>query len=125
MQIVPKGKIGRSHSPTRPLSLFKVGGIVFKTVAVALMFAWCLAACAESRVNQDNFEKIRIGMTLAEVKAILGEPTESSSLGVPLFSGTTAVWKSGDVTINIQLVNGKVVAKEFLKPGSEARKARQ
>lgn len=94
----------------------------FKTAAVAIVFALCLMACAGSKINQENFEKIKTGMTLAEVKAILGEPTESSSIDVAVFSGTTAVWKRKDITISIQFVNGKVIAKEFLKPGKEGQR---
>ena len=31
-------------------------------------------------------------------------------------SGTTSTWRHGEVTITIQFVNGKVVAKQFAKP---------
>ena len=47
--------------------------------------------------------------------AILGEPTESSSVDVAVFSGTVSKWRAGDVTITIQFVNGKVVAKQLSK----------
>jgi outer membrane protein assembly factor BamE (lipoprotein component of BamABCDE complex) len=76
--------------------------------------ALCLVACG-SRINQDNFEKVQTGMTLAQVKVILGDPTESSSVDVAVFSGTVSKWKAGDVTITIQFVNGKVVAKQLSK----------
>jgi len=82
-------------------------------VALALC-AFCLAACG-SRINQADFEKIQTGMTMAQVTAILGEPTESSSVDVAVFSGTVSKWKAGDVTITIQFVNGKVVAKQLSK----------
>jgi hypothetical protein len=58
-------------------------------------------------------------MTLAQVKEILGEPTESSSVDVAVLSGTVSKWKQGDVTITIQFVNGKVVAKQFSKAKEE------
>ena len=35
------------------------------------------------------------------------------------------MWKGGGITINIQFMNGKVIAKEFLKPGKEAPKSGQ
>jgi outer membrane protein assembly factor BamE (lipoprotein component of BamABCDE complex) len=85
-------------------------------IAVALVLvAVCLAACSGSRINQENFEKIQTGMTLAQVTAILGEPTESSSVDVAVFSGTVSKWRAGDVTISIQFLNGKVVAKQLSK----------
>ena len=85
--------------------------------AVALIIVICmgLVVCSGSNLSQENFEKIQTGMTLAQVRAILGEPTESSSVDVAVFSGTVSKWKAGDVTITIQFVNGKVVAKQFSK----------
>ncbi len=79
-----------------------------------MLCAFCLVACG-SRVNPTNFEKIQTGMTMAQVTAILGEPTESSSVDVAVFSGTVSKWEKGDVTITIQFVNGKVVAKQLSK----------
>jgi hypothetical protein len=87
----------------------------FKAAAVAMVFALGLMACSGAKINQENFDKIKTGMTLPEVKAILGEPANSSSIDVAVFSGATAMWKGEGFTINIQFVNGKVIAKEFLK----------
>jgi outer membrane protein assembly factor BamE (lipoprotein component of BamABCDE complex) len=86
-------------------------------MAVALCLAICmsLAACSSYKISQENFEKIKTGMALAQVTAILGEPTESSSVDVAVFSGTVSKWKAGDITIAIQFVNGKVVAKQLSK----------
>jgi hypothetical protein len=92
----------------------------FKVAAVVMIFFFCLLACSGAKINQENFDKIKTGMTMAEVRAILGEPTDSSSIDVAIISGGTAMWKGEGVTINIQFMNGKVIAKEFLKPGKEA-----
>jgi outer membrane protein assembly factor BamE (lipoprotein component of BamABCDE complex) len=40
---------------------------------VLMLCAFCLAACG-SQVNQANFDKVQIGMTMAQVTAILGSP---------------------------------------------------
>ncbi len=80
-----------------------------------MLSAFVLAGCAGTRINAENFEKIQTGMTLGQVTAILGEPTESSSVDVAVFSGTVSKWKHGDVTITVQFVNGKVVAKQLSK----------
>jgi hypothetical protein len=88
---------------------FKLG-----IIGALVLCAFCLLACS-SRINPANFEKIQTGMTMAQVTAILGEPTESSSVDVAVFSGTVSKWKKGDVTITIQFVNGKVVAKQLSK----------
>ena len=86
----------------------------FGIITVLALCAFCLVACG-SRVSQANFEKIQTGMTTAQVTAILGEPTESSSVDVAVFSGTVSKWKAADVTITIQFVNGQVVAKQLSK----------
>jgi len=91
------------------LAKFKLG-IVVAVVLVALTLAGC-----GSRINQDNFDKVQTGMTMAQVKVILGNPTESSSVDVAVFSGTVSKWQAGDLIITIQFVNGKVVAKQLSK----------
>ena len=94
----------------------------FMTAAMAMVFLLCLMACSGAKINQENFDKIKTGMTLAEVKAILGEPTDSSSIDVAVISSGTAMWKGEGIAISIQFMNGKVIAKEFLKPRKEAPK---
>lgn len=87
--------------------------------ALCLAISLSLISCGGSKLTQENFEKIQTGMTLAQVQAILGEPTESSSVDVAVFSGTVSKWQQGEVTITIQFVNGKVVAKQFSKAKEE------
>jgi hypothetical protein len=84
-------------------------------VALSLAVIMSLVSCSSFKISQENFEKIHTGMSLAQVTAILGEPTESSSVDVAVFSGTVSKWKAGGITITIQFVNGKVVAKQFSK----------
>lgn len=84
-------------------------------VRVGLTLLLCstlLPGCA-SKITQENFEKIQSGMTQAEVTAILGDPTESSSIGLGPIGGTTSTWKANGRTVTIQFVNGKVIAKVF------------
>ncbi|HEY9073349.1 MAG TPA: outer membrane protein assembly factor BamE [Desulfobaccales bacterium] len=83
--------------------------------SVIVLFSLCLTACGSSRLTQENFDKIHPGMAQAEVTAILGEPTESSSVDVAVFSGTASTWKKDGTTITIQFANGKVVAKQLSK----------
>jgi outer membrane protein assembly factor BamE (lipoprotein component of BamABCDE complex) len=92
-------------TPSASLSMVAALGLLVVT----------LAACGSTKLTQDNFDKIQIGMTRAQVVIILGNPTESSSVDMAVFSGTVSKWKQGDVTISIQFVNGKVVAKQFFK----------
>jgi outer membrane protein assembly factor BamE (lipoprotein component of BamABCDE complex) len=84
-------------------------------VALGIVICMSLVSCSGYKISQENFEKIQTGMSLAQVTAILGEPTESNSVDVAVFSGTVSKWKAEGVTITIQFVNGKVVAKQFSK----------
>jgi outer membrane protein assembly factor BamE (lipoprotein component of BamABCDE complex) len=86
-----------------------------RALALGVVICMSLVSCSGSKISQENFEKIQTGMPLAQVQAILGEPTESSSVDVAVFSGTVSKWRAGDVTITIQFVNGKVVAKQLSK----------
>jgi hypothetical protein len=82
--------------------------------ALALALALAVAAC--SKVNQENFAKVRDGMSEQEVHALLGSPTESSSVSVLGISGTSSKWVTKDAVVTVQFVNGKVRLKSFDKP---------
>ena len=72
-----------------------------------------LAVGCGSKVTQENFDKVQAGMSREDVKSILGEPTESSGVGVGALSGDAWVWKKNGTVITIQFVGGKVLAKQF------------
>jgi hypothetical protein len=82
--------------------------------ALALALALAVAAC--SRVTHENFTKVRDGMSEQEVHALLGNPTESSSVSVLGISGTSSKWVTKDAVVTVQFVNGKVRLKSFDKP---------
>lgn len=86
-----------------------------RVVALGMAICMSIVSCSGSKISQENFDKIQTGMPLAQVTAILGPATESSSVDVAVFSGTVSKWKAGGVTITIQFVNGKVVAKQLSK----------
>jgi hypothetical protein len=85
-------------------------------VPVLLLLLLALVACG-SKINEANFDKIKKDMTQEEVYALLGQPTESSSLRIGGLSGSSSTWTSEEATISIQFLNEKVKAKEFSKPG--------
>jgi hypothetical protein len=78
-----------------------------------LLLAVLVAAC--SRVTADNFEKIQEGMSEPEVRALLGSPTESSSVTVLGVSGSASRWTGRDAEIVVRFINGKVALKTFEK----------
>ena len=95
---------------------------VDRSIGIAILML-VLAACG-SRLSQENFDKIREGMSQKEVRDILGEPVNaegSSFLGI---SGGEAVWKDDKTVITVRFLNDKVVSKRLSsadKKGSAAR----
>jgi hypothetical protein len=81
-----------------------------------LILVLLLAAC--SKVTEDNYRKLEEGMTEEQVVAILGRPTESSSVSVLGLGGTVSRWVSGDAVITVRFVNGRAGLKSYDKPAS-------
>ena len=84
------------------------------SLLIPVLATLLLAACA--KITQENFSRIERGMTEQEVIAILGSPTESSSVDVLGISGTAARWVGSDAEITVRFVGGKVALKSFDKP---------
>jgi hypothetical protein len=87
------------------------------SLMTAVLAAILLAACA--KITQENFSRIESGMSEQEVIAILGSPTESSSVDVLGISGTAARWAGSDAEITVRFVGGKVALKSFDKPAAK------
>lgn len=81
-------------------------------VVLVVLSLLLLAGC--DRVTRDNYEKIRSGMTMDEVVEIIGEPSDTSSIGVGPLEATTARWDGKKGTISIQFTGQKVRIKRFL-----------
>lgn len=81
----------------------------------ALILAALLLAACGAKISAENFERIQDGMTQKEVIAILGEPTETSSVNIAGVSGGMSTWKDGSTVISVQFLNGKVQAKQLAK----------
>jgi hypothetical protein len=85
---------------------------VLKLSMTICLTAFLLLGCT-SPISAENYQKIQNGMTLEQVKAVLGEPTEAKTAGIGPLSGTAATWKQGDLTISIQFLNNKVQLKSM------------
>ena len=90
-----------------------------KKLLLALLAALVVVAC--SKVSQENFLKIREGMSEEEVIAILGRPTESNSVNILGISGTASRWVAGDTVVTVRFVNGQVAFKSFDKAGTAGK----
>jgi hypothetical protein len=88
-----------------------------KSALIAFAAVLLFAAC--SKITQENFSKVRDGMTEQEVGALLGPPTTSSSVQIVGLSGTSSRWDGSDAVITVSFVNGKVALKSFDKPGAK------
>lgn len=68
-----------------------------------LSFCVLLAAC--SKVNQENYAKLKAGMTKTEVEALLGAPEEcAGAIGL-----TSCTWGDEKASISVQYAGDKVL----------------
>lgn len=89
--------------------------------AAVLFLAAMLAACG-SKVSEENYDKITVGMKEAEVGRILGVASESRSTSVKVdevFTSTQSKWRGDKGTIVVVFFNGEVQSKMHYPPGAE------
>ncbi|MEO1084967.1 MAG: hypothetical protein AAFY88_12050 [Acidobacteriota bacterium] len=89
--------------------------LLIQRSAAVLLAAALVVSLGCTRLTQENFNRIDKGMAFEEVQAILGEPTESKSVGIGPLSGTAASWDDGKTRIEIKFVNEKVQLKSLEK----------
>ncbi len=74
----------------------------FRTLAVV---AFCVVLAACSKINQENYSKLKAGMSKAEVEAILGKLTEcSGALGM-----SSCTWGDEKAFISVQYAADKAL----------------
>ena len=96
---------------------------IFLSVALILVAILSLTACGGSKLTKENFDKITCatlnydtmkyegGMMLDDVKALLGEPTESASSTVMGSTTTAYVWGSATKGITVTFVDNMAISK--------------
>lgn len=82
--------------------------------SLVFTLALLLVSCS-SKINQENFDKIQVGMSEQEVAQILGPPTDTASVSIGDLSGSSSTWKAKHARIDIQFLNGQVKIKNFSK----------
>jgi len=84
---------------------------------LAIFTVFTVDACKSgplSTLTQENLDKVQNDMSSAQVKAILGEPTDSSTEPIPIVGGnkTTLTYSGPQAHIVIVLKNDQVQSKE-------------
>lgn len=90
------------------------------------LFLCCLAvliASCNSRINKDNFDRIKTGMSLQDVVNILGNPSSSASISFGPSTVASVRWENRNGTITVQFFNGVVKIKQFIEGVSTPRKS--
>lgn len=77
---------------------------------VSCLLALVLVACS-SKLTNENFTKIKNGMSEGEVQAILGEPSKVENSEVLGFRNTTYYYESGKTRVQISFINDGVITK--------------
>jgi len=90
---------------------------VFFIGLIALFVVSTFSACgggSPATLTQANLDKIQIDMSSTDVKAILGEPTESKTEPIPIVGGTktTYIYANKNDRVVIILKNDNVQTKE-------------
>ncbi len=80
-------------------SEWRRSGVVLLVVSVLVIWG------CSSKINQENYKKIKIGMGYEEVAAILGEPVQCESV----LGANSCDWGDEKRMINIKFVADNVV----------------
>ncbi len=80
---------------------------------VTCFLAFWLSGCGSShRITQENYDRLKTGMTSAEVEAVLGKPDEIKSADIPLVATASHLYENGGNRIVLTFYNDKLVTKE-------------
>jgi hypothetical protein len=62
----------------------------------------------KAKVTKENADKIKVGMSRAEVEAILGKGATSAGAKIESYGGEVTVWEGADGAITVGFANDKV-----------------
>ncbi|GLZ86039.1 lipoprotein [Metapseudomonas resinovorans] len=75
------------------------------SLRILALLSCCLVLTACNKLNQENYSKLKSGMTKAEVEQLLGSPTECS--GAVGF--TSCTWGDEKTFVSVQYAGEKVL----------------
>jgi|ERR1051326_7311713 hypothetical protein len=86
-------------------------------ILAAVILSVALVGCGSaSKVSQQSYQKVRVGMTEAQADALLGNPCASAdnSDDSSIDPGVTVLtWKGNGQTVTLWLLDGKIQSKEL------------
>ena len=122
----PRPRDVRRKKGGLPTWVWVVGGIGAAVLLLGCLgggglMIWLASGSLTNKVTEENYNKIKLGMNEAQVKAILGEPTAvedldqaAGNVGIKIRMPTTGlrvlVWKNGNNRITLTFRNDKVVS---------------
>jgi hypothetical protein len=82
---------------------------IFRRIGALAVAAALAGGCGVfgSRLTAENCSRIVDDMTLEQVTAILGPPTDNKTIGVGPLSATTVTWEDQHMKINVKFLNDK------------------
>ncbi|HEY8966885.1 MAG TPA: outer membrane protein assembly factor BamE [Candidatus Methylacidiphilales bacterium] len=83
-----------------------------KRILLALLAPVLLLSACASKLTDENLRKVRTGMSVAEVKAILGSPDKSETSETLGIRATTYYYKTSHGEVKISFLNDNVMVKE-------------
>jgi hypothetical protein len=86
-------------------------GRAWGRMAIAVLLLALAAGC--SKVNADNYAKVRANMTRDQVYNVLGKPDEVSGGDIGPISMSTETWKGSKETVTVTFGGDKVVLKSI------------
>jgi hypothetical protein len=127
----PLSKPRRKRPPEAKPSIFRdrrtytVAGVLLLMAVpplLALMYVGVFDGFFAARVNEENYEQIKVGMKEKDIRKLLGRPTSIDRNAVPRLSGRAAkyavsdknyplrfVWQDEDDVIWADIIKGRVV----------------
>lgn len=84
----------------------KRGMLIIKLVVLVICMFSILALTGCSKVNKENYDKIKIGMSFEEVVVVLGKPGTCEE---PILKTKSCIWGSSDKQIKIKFAGDIVV----------------
>ncbi|MCF8037011.1 MAG: DUF3862 domain-containing protein [Desulfobacteraceae bacterium] len=76
----------------------------YAILMAGMLIAATLSGC-NSRINQENYDRLEVGMEYGQVVELLGEPDNCDSA----MMANSCTWENEEKQINVKFVDGRVV----------------